>query len=57
MVELLVGLPEVSVLGVDSTAAHVELHVEKIAECRRCLNSPAVRSRNSPPDSGIGSTR
>ena len=36
VLELLVGLPEVSVLGVDCTAPVVDLHVEKLAESVGC---------------------
>jgi hypothetical protein len=36
MLELLVGLPEVSVLGVDCSGPVIDLHVEKLAEPVGC---------------------
>jgi hypothetical protein len=36
VLELLVGLPEVSVLGVDCSGPVVDLHVEKVAEPVGC---------------------
>ena len=46
VLELLVGLPEVSVLGVDSSGPVVQLHVEKFADpsaARRAVWWPSSR--------------